>query len=471
MSSAALVRAETPLASDALPGVHRAAFATPLAPAFFSGALTLGYGFTEAQGSGDSAHHRQLARLAAGLSPSKWFAASVRFDQRYDQHDGDSGWVFDPRLGARLSLPLADHFYLGPDLSAWLPGSESVSSSFEAVTLDARLLATYASQALTAGLALGYRLDNSAKAGTDAPLLGDGDRLALGLSDFDAALAALGLAYDLGGTVLKGEISADLLIGDGAPPLLESPLRAAAGIAQELGAALALDFTVEGVLSSRPGHGPTDALVPIEPRVTALVGLRFALEPASAAAPPPPPPKPVAVVPPPPPQPTTVPVEIALTDDEGQPVVDATVTLEIDGQTHPLQGDGNGNYKLEKAPIGKGQGKLRATGDGMQPVERDVKLDGGAPVKLAAQAPVALPSAQVRGLVRSFQGKPLKAKILVQPSGKEVTTDDSGAFVIDVEPGEYEVVIEAPGFETQRRNVKVAKQGVVVLNADLVKKR
>ncbi len=472
--SVGVVHAAPPLASDALPGVHRTAFATPLAPAYFSGALTLGYGYTEAQGVGDSAHHRQLGRLALAAAPADWFAASLRFDERYDLHpdDGlgkDDGWVFDPRLGARFSVPLDDVLHVGPDVVAWLPGSESLSTSLEALTVDARLLATFSDASFSSGIAVGYRFDNSSKAGEDADRLSPGDRLALGLSDFDAVLGAFGMAYDFGGTVVKGEFSAELLMGTDAPPVADWPLRAAAGLAQVLGRGFALDLTVEGVLSSRPDFGPGDPLVPIEPRVTGLLGLRYRLEPTPEARPPPPPPAPPPAAPPP--KPTTVPVELHLIDDDGQPVVDASVELEVDGQKYPLGGDGNGNYKIEQAPIGKGRGKLRASGEGISPIEKDVQLGGEEPVKVEAKAPVALPTAQVRGLVRSFQGKPLKAKIRVEPSGKEVSTDDKGAFVIDVDPGQYEVVIESPGFETQRRSVKVAKQGVVVLNADLVKSR
>lgn len=475
--SVGLVRAAPPIASDALPGLERTAFATPLAPAFLSGALTLGYGFTEAQGVGDEAHHRQLGRLAVGIAPANWFAANLRLDERFDLHpdDGvgeDNGWVFDPRLGTRFTFPLNEELYVGPDLVAWLPGSESASESLKAVTLDARLLATFSDGSLSSGLAVGYRLDNSGKAGEDAARLSPGDRLALGLSDFDAILGSWGLAYDLGGTVLKGELSADLLVGSEAPPISESPLRVGAGVAHTLGAGFALDFSVEGVLSARPDFGPSDPLVPIEPRVTGMVGLRYRLEPpAKAASTRPDESAPKPVTPEAPAQPTTVPVELHLIDDDDQPVVDANVELEIDGQKYPLTGDGNGNYKLEQAPIGKGRGKLRASGEGITPIEKDVELGAGKPVKVEAKAPVALPTAQVRGLVRSFQGKPLKAKVRVEPSGKEVSTDEKGAFVIDVEPGEYEVVIEAQGFETQRRTVKVAKQGVVVLNADLVKGR
>ncbi len=441
-----------------------------MAPAFFSGALSVGYGFTESQGNGDSAHHRQLARLALGVAPIENFEVSLRLDERYDLHpdDGtgkDDGWVFDPRLGLRLPFRVSDGVALGPDFVAWLPGSESTGTSFEATTLDARLLATFGGPNTHFGVAAGYRLDNSGKAGENADRLAPGDRLALGISDYDAVLAALGFAHDLGGTILKAEVSADVLLGNGAPALMKSPLRAAAGLSQKLARTLALDFMIEGVLSSRPDVGPTEPLIPIEPRVTALIGLRYWLEPPPPPAPPPPPPPPPK--PPAPPKPTSVPLELQLIDDDGQPVTDAHVTLEVDGKKLDLTPDGQGGYKLEQAPFG--HGKVHAEGEGIQPIDQPVELGPGEPVKVEAKAPVALPSAQVRGLVRSFTGKPVSAKIRVEPLGKEVTTDEKGNFVIDVEPGDYEVVIEAKGYETQRRNVTVEKQGVVVLNADMVK--
>jgi hypothetical protein len=249
-------------------------------------------------------------------------------------------------------------------------------------------------------------------------------------------------------------------------------LRASAGVIQALSPAFSLDFTVQAALSSRPDFAPSDPLIPIEPRVLGLIGLRYQLVPAERPAEGAPKQQPTTPQqrdkPVEPAKPTTVLLELRLIDDDGQPVIDANVELEVDGKTYPLQGDDDGNYRIDAAPIG--DGKLRASGEGIKPVERDVTL-GSEPVKVEVMAPVALPTAQVRGLVRSFQGKPVKAKIRVEPSGQEITTDDKGAFVVDVEPGEYEVVIEAAGYETQRRNVKVAKQGVVVLNADLVKKR
>jgi hypothetical protein len=71
--------------------------------------------------------------------------------------------------------------------------------------------------------------------------------------------------------------------------------------------------------------------------------------------------------------------------------------------------------------------------------------------------------------VRSFRGKPLAASIHLEPGGMQTKTDAEGFFQIDVPPGEYELLIESPGFQAQRRKAKVDKQGVVIVNADLSK--
>jgi len=76
-------------------------------------------------------------------------------------------------------------------------------------------------------------------------------------------------------------------------------------------------------------------------------------------------------------------------------------------------------------------------------------------------------SGQIRGLVRSFDGKGLKAKIQLEPLGTSLSTDAAGNFSVDVPAGRYDVVINAPGHGRQTRQVEVGEDGVVIVNADL----
>ena len=75
--------------------------------------------------------------------------------------------------------------------------------------------------------------------------------------------------------------------------------------------------------------------------------------------------------------------------------------------------------------------------------------------------------AYLSGVIRSYKGKPLSASILVDPIGMEAATDEDGFFEIDLPAGDYEIVVQAEGYRTQRRKVRVDENGVTVLNADL----
>jgi hypothetical protein len=78
-----------------------------------------------------------------------------------------------------------------------------------------------------------------------------------------------------------------------------------------------------------------------------------------------------------------------------------------------------------------------------------------------------LPPGQVRGLVRTLSGKPLRATVRIEPSGETATSGDDGSFRIDVAPGAYEIVVEAPGRAPQRRAIAVEQNGVTVINIEL----
>ncbi len=94
------------------------------------------------------------------------------------------------------------------------------------------------------------------------------------------------------------------------------------------------------------------------------------------------------------------------------------------------------------------------------------------PAQVAAPEPapapvVTLPPGQIRGRVRSLRGKALLAQVEVMPLGQTVTTDATGAFIMDVPPGSYSVVVRAEGHETQERPAEVEQDGVTILVIDL----
>ena len=439
-------------------------------------AETVGLGITEAQGANEGAHERLSSRSAVSVQATSGLAFGFLVDGRYDRHPHevggfDDGWLFRPELASRFSVPVGQ-LYLGAEVAAWVPEGKTVATSFGALGLDTRLLAAWRASAFTLGGQLGFRLDRSADAAGDTARLSHGDRLALAVSDFNATLMGLGASYQLGDTQLLGEVSADFLVGKGAPKPFDSPLRLAAGARHSLaGEALSGELMLNAALSGRPDSGPTSARVPIEPRITISLGLRYlfgaqplatSLLPTSPAAPDEPRQSKAAS-----PAITDAALEITLSDEHGAPLDHATVELVVGDQHLPFEQKGPGHYRLEH--VKWGTGRLRISAAGQEDIERELKVEPGAVLSFGVRTRSALPAGQLRGLVRSFKGQALAAKVRIEPMGLESSTDKNGFFQIDVPPGDYEIVIEAPGFASQRRKTHVEQQGVVIVNADLTR--
>lgn len=438
---------------------------------------TAGYGYTEAVVPGDGPHHRGVGRLAVSLIPTESVQLSLRFDGRVDAHAPDSegkdtGLVGDPWLVARTGLQLTEGFGLGAELGAWFPGSNAPSVEFRAATAEAKLLATLNSNApLVVAAVAGFRLDRSDKSVAEPDLLRRGDRIALGVSEFNAALLGLGVDYRVHRGELLGSVTADLLLG--ASRLSTSPLRASAGYRHHLSPALQLETLVTTSLSRRPQLGNGSELIPIEPRLLATAGLRyvFDLEPRREPKPEPRPRiKAEPVAEPEAPLVVAAPVFGEVTDEAGSPLAQVTVSLYTGNQkTFEVTTDANGRYQFQSVPFGTL--KLKAETTDFAPAELEFLLDGdGKAVELPKiQLRLAVLRAQVRGLVRSFSGEPLTATIRIVPPGSEHTSSGDGRFAIDVKPGQYTVTIQAQGYEPQKRTVIVDEKGVIVFNADLRK--
>ncbi len=449
----------------ALPGLHRAPLMALSKPRL-SAAFTAGYGLTLAA---DGNHHRALALPAVGLVAAPWLEFALLADTRYDIHPGgDTGFISDPKAVAKVGAEVSRNVQLGGQLGVWFPGTEKPGDSFKAASPEFSLFGAWTGKPVVLSAYAGYRLDQSKNAGRNAPRLSQGDRLALGLSEFNEVLAGAGGAYVAGPWVALGEVSAEVPMGSGAPGLTESPLRVSAGVRYLASAQLEFEGLIDASLSSPPPVGPDRPLVPIEPRIAGLFGIRYRFVPDPPYVPPATPAsiKPIAQREPAPKVAVKTSITLLLHGRDGQLLTDAKVQLSSPKGDLAMEPDEQGAFLLKEIEVGSVT--LKVTVAGYVPISKTLVL-GRDPLKLELNLEPSL-TGQVRGLVRSFGGAAVKARISIQPGNLEMSSDADGAFELDVAPGTYEVTISAPGFLVQKKKVIVEKDGVVVMNADLVKK-
>ncbi|HMJ11596.1 MAG TPA: carboxypeptidase-like regulatory domain-containing protein [Polyangiaceae bacterium] len=483
LTTAAPIRAAEPALESmigdtawALPGVVRVGVPAT-AGRRLAVAGSAGYGLTEAQSENDGAHHRVLASAAIAYAAVPNLELALRFDGRYDRHPddaqgSDSGLVGDPRIKARFGSWFTKSLSAGVEAGIWVPGKDAPSFALDATTPEASLIAAWMPRAGSLlGASLGFRLDRSENAAPDPARLRFGDRLALGVSEFNAVLAGVGTSISLGsGSALLAEVSWDLLVGSGAPSALESPLRADLGFRKALRDDLSFELLGEAALSQRPSIGPEDPLVNIEPRFSVLAGLRYRFAFDRRAAP-------VATkvrakpapTSPEPSLPKKTEVTFQIEDEKGAPLAGAKVEIVLGDSSKTAEDLGDGRYRAADLP--PGSSTIRVTLEGYEPIERPLMLEGAPALDLELKMQESLPSGQLRGLIRSFSGRGVSASIVIESLGKQVNTDEQGYFTLDVPPGQYQVRVVAPGFKAQTRKIRVQQNGVTVLNAELFEAR
>ena len=435
-------------------------------------ALGTGYGFTESVLEANDAHHRIGGGAALAVGVARWLELGGEVRGRYDKHTGDmpdDGFVGDPRLWATATRALSrgdtDGSWLGLRLGVWLPGDEVPSIDPDAISVDASAIYTRRAGAMTISGTAGFRLDRSGNS-VDASMLSFPDKLGLGISDYDAVLVGAAVTRRGAGVVLFGEVSWDVLVGDGAPSALESPLRVGLGARKPLDDSLTLEGQLEVAASARPEIDAT--LVNVEPRVAAIIGLSWRPRPRAQVAPvvvarpdepePPPPP-------PPPAAPTTGSVKGRIVGPDGAPLPDAIVRL---GARTATTGE-DGTFTLDD--VTPGSVDVIVERPGHEPTQRTLAITAGLESQLEVTLARVKPPSQIRGLVRSFDGKGLGATVRVEPAGVEVTAGADGSFQVDVPPGTYTIVVSMPGYEPQEKVVKVEEQGVAVKNIELRRAR
>jgi hypothetical protein len=474
-----------------LPGDLHVASAESLPAGSFAFAALSGFGYRKGLLSADHSFDRAIGDLALAYAPIRNLTIALSLDGRYDHHKGfdamsDDGYVGDPHLLIRYAGAIngSGSVMLGGQVGVWVPGKNAPSIAGSATSVDGRALLSFDLGPALLTLDAGFRIDNSANSVDDLDRLSVEDRVSLGVSDYNAALAGLSLRVPIGRRAYVDlEGSTDVFVGSGAP----NPIyRGGATFGVAVTDSLSLLAYVEGakcpgILYSQAQMGNVP-LIPYEPVVTGGLGLQARFGGAKRA------PAPVEhsqVVVNTKPEPVTV-IETAdvsgiVFDDAGKPVVAANVTVKLKNHTGTAITDGRGAYTIAKLPIGKTvDGKTDLDDIGAE-VSAEVANKKPSSVTLTltkganAVPPIALESALPPGQLRAViinvgTSRPVAgATVSVDPGGATATSGPDGKFSLDLPPGHYKITVNAKGLAQQQLDVNIEQNGVAIKNIDMHK--
>ena len=161
----------------------------------------------------------------------------------------------------------------------------------------------------------------------------------------------------------------------------------------------------------------------------------------------------------------------SVVDVDGNPIGGADIQLTAGDKTLETKTGQGGEYQFDEVPLG--QTTMTTKAEDFEESELTIEVTADMPPlePLTLELEVTEQASQLRGLIRAFDGTPVKAHILILPDKTELETDESGSFRVDLPKGKYTVRIRAKGYRRQSRNVEIEENSVTIMNVDLRKRK
>ncbi|MBN2719159.1 MAG: carboxypeptidase regulatory-like domain-containing protein [Deltaproteobacteria bacterium] len=460
----------------------------------WSGAIvgSTAYGIVESVGPVKGAHHGAYGNLAASFYYSSLFAAALNATGMIQYHPDDAqgedrSFFGMPSLTIRSGYRVHPRFWAGAELRVMVPGARAPSVVWGGTSLDAVALGTFRlPREFRLGVSAGFRFDNSHKAAPDAALLRPGDRVAMPWSEFHFVPLGVSAVKVFGSVTGVAEISGEVLVGR--MPVSVSPMRAVIGLRY----AITEMFQIGGMnvvsLSQRPNESQLQQLFPVEPRYTFWLSGEFVwglgtktplatgdgaeTDKSTEREPVPEPPTETEVTPQKPedaepPKPVTGVLASTIRDENGVPAAGVEVVITNGDYQRTVITGRDGTFVVDDVPAGEVE--IAVTVAFYEPIRWTAVVDVSGEVSQETVPPMVASEmgSQIRGLVRNLEGDGVVATVSVTPGNVEVATSENGEFQLNLQPGNYSVEILAPGYQPQKRRIRLGENSVEVLNIDL----
>jgi hypothetical protein len=144
----------------------------------------------------------------------------------------------------------------------------------------------------------------------------------------------------------------------------------------------------------------------------------------------------------------------------------ARVTVEGEGTSALAVNPADGTFRTY--PLRVGKHVVVATAEGYSPsrVTVEVTPEGAETrIKLAPRASIV--AGVLRGTIKALSGKLSGATVLIPEIDRTIQVGEDGVFSVELQPGEYKIIVSARRFRTQTKSIRIQEGSTVILNVDL----